>query len=463
MTMDKILNFFKKSKYRIFLIIYSLVLLIVVTVCLSLLWSYISRYEELKPEKAVRDILNSKDAEFWKDIVNERYVSRVTEFEDVETVVQKLDLSDISSDKLSFYKRVNEYTEDSAVYTLYYKNKELAVLKLKQAEKYSLGLVKWEFDTIYLSLNDEEANSVGINVTIPPEYSVSVNGVVVEEKYISEQRVEYSDVLDFEKGVEGVPFRVKYSVSGLFDLPEVEIKDKDGNIIPSNIHGYEYSVESKSSNKNEITVKCPSDYTLKLNGVEVPSSYITDNNCGYELLDEVKGFNGSVPAMVLYKVSGLYLSPDVKLYDKSGNEVEVDSVSDGNYEYLLQSDASTEALYKETVENFVKSYIKYTADGATNINANYNDVLSYILYGSTADNLIRGSYSGVIWNNTYNVKYNKLEVDNFIMYGDNAFSCYVDYDVLFTRYIYSSEKKGEFKLVFVKSGDTFKLSKLVIG
>lgn len=459
--MNKIVDFFKQSKYRLFLLLYSLVLVVVIVASLSVLWVYLSEYEDLKAEKVITSFLAETKDEYWEGLIEERYSLKTTEFENADTVINKLNLTDISSDKMLFYKSVKEYTADKPVYTLYFNNREFAKITLKPVKKYILGLVKWDIDEVELSLNDSEANSVAVNVAVPPGSVVKLNGITVGKKYISDERFEFEDILPFEKGVDGVPYRTKYTIKGLFDLPEVTVFDKDNNSLPVDIHGYDYSVGTKTTKKHDIKISCPDGYTAKINGILVDETYLVEKNTAHDFMSDVVGFSGQLPAMKLYEIKGFYTTPDVRVYDEEKKEVKLDQNTNGKYFFDFQSSESAKTDNIDLVSDFLKAYFKYTADGYTNIDANYSNVLSYVLGGSSAAKVIGESYNGVVWNNTYRVIYNKLEIDNFVMYGDTAFSCDVVYDTIFTCAGYEHPRVGAFKLVFVKSGNTYKLSKMI--
>lgn len=459
--MRSVLKFFKESKYRIFLLIYTLVLAILLVVFFVNFSKFLERYEELKPEKVITEFIDGKSSDYWDGLIEERYEQKVTVFENVDTVIDKLKLKDVDTSKLTFHKRIKDYTDEKPAYTVYYSNKELASVSLRAEEKYSFGLVKWAVDDVELTLNDGGVNSVAVGVTVPPEAIVKVNGVQLDEKYITEKKVVYDDVNEFEKEKEGVPYRVKYKVDKLFDLPEVKAFNADGSEAELSIKSYEYSLIHPNTDKKKVSVTVPTGYSVTLNGVKVDSKYMVKADIPHSLMVDVKGYNGEIPTLCEYVIEGLYVDPEIKVFDKEGKEVPLKTQDKNAFGYDIQADENAKNTHQGVVDSFIRAYFKYTADGSRNINANYNNLLSKALWGSSAYTVIQGSYNGVIWNDTHNITYNKLEYKNFVMHGNDCFSCEVEYDADFTLYIYNTHYAGTFKLVFVRDGNTFKLSKFL--
>ena len=461
--MRRILDFFKNSKYRVFLLIYSLAFVVVISVALSVLWTYLSKYEQYNPKVTIESFISESTPEYWYELLYNRYFGKTTAFENVNEVIEKLELNEVKAEDLTYYKSVKEYIDESPTYNIYYRNKELAVVKLKPVEEVFLGLCDWKVDNVDLSVKDEQANSVSVGITVPPETVVKVNGVSLSSSHITSSRVEYNNISEFEQGVEGVPYRVKYTVSGLFDMPEIKAYDKDNNELPVDIAQYEFFVGSESTLSQSVDIVAPKGYSVYLNNVKVSDTYIKNQEYGYELLGDVKGYSGSIPVMYSYSVKDLYLEPQIKVLDTEGKEVALKDKKDGTYVYDLQCDADAEKQHESLVIDFVKSYFNYTGNGWKNIAQNHEALLYYVLPGSSADTYIRGSYWGVYYNSTYNIKHNLLDASNFIVYDDSTFSCDLKYNTDFNLYNYNKHFEGSFKFVFVKQGEEFKLSKMVIN
>lgn len=461
--MKRIVQFFKNSRYRVFLLIYSLAFILVISTALTLLWTYLSKYEQYNPKVTIESFISETTPEYWSELVYNRYFGKITAFENTNEVIDKLELSEVRAEDLTYYKSVKEYTDESPSYNVYYKNKEFAVVKLKPVEEVFLGLCEWKVDSVDLSIKDDQANSVSVGITVPPETVVKVNGVSLTDSYITTNRVEYNNISEFEQGVEGVPYRVKYTVSGLFDMPEIKAFDKDNNELPVDIAQYDFFVGSESALRQSVDITAPKDYSVYLNNVKVSDKYITNQNSGYELLGDVKGYSGNIPVMYSYSVKNLYLEPQIKVLDTEGKEVALKEKKDGTYVYDLQCDPEAEKKHEPLVIDFVKSYFNYTGNGWKNIAENHANLLYYVLPGSAADTYIRGSYWGVYYNDVYNIKHNLLDASNFIVYDDSTFSCDLVYNTDFNLYSYNKHYEGSFKLVFVKQGEEFKLSKMVIN
>lgn len=458
--MGKIRAFFKKSRFRSFLVIYSLVLLVLVGVSLFVFSLYLKVYEANLPQKVLDKFFEEADERYWHSLLLERFDSKVGEFEDKENVIEKLGLSEVDSEDLSCHKNIKEYTEETPVYTLRYKGREFAELRLKSEESDSFGVKKWKVDTVKLSFDDSLANDVKVTVTAPPEWSVTLNGKTLGKDRVTESRVDYPNISEFEQGMEGIPYRIRYTVDGLFDVPEIKVFGEDGAEELVDIDGYDYYAGSESALTKSISAVICDKYTLLVNGVPADKKYVVETGLPYTFLDGMDSYGVEYPNMVKYKISGFFFDPEVKAVDASGRELElVDDGSESPY-FELELDENREREYASLAEEFVRAYIKYTADGRDNLQENHERVLSYTAYGSEADTVIRQSYYGVYWNNAYKVTYNELELYDFISYGDRAFSCKAKYDTVFSYYGIRSPKVGVFRMLFVNTGGAFKVVRL---
>jgi len=444
------------------ILVYVIILCVAGVKFLSFLWDYLSQYEQLKPENTVVDFINNSTSEYWTEKLKERYSQKTTEFENVESIISKLGLGNVTPDKLTYYKNVKEYSEESPAYIICYDRKSFALLKLRVDEEYGTGLKSWCVDSVELSLLDDEANCVEITVTVPHDAVVKINDVNVPKDYVVEEKIKYPGITIFEADNDAIPYRVKYKISGLFDLPKVSVFDSKGKELSQNVKGYDYSCVESINFANKAVLSVPKGYTVEINGVKAGNEYISAENLGYDILDEVKGYNGQIPNICRYVIEGLYFKPEISVFDEKGKIVPVKEINDEDHIYDFSVDGTLKETQSAYVCDFVKAYFKYVGEGGSdNLKANFEDVLGYTLYGSTADKVIRGSYIGVEWNSFFYVSFNKLEAGDFRSHGEDCFSCEVEYDADFDRWDRNEHYKGVFKLVFVKYGEKFLLSKMV--
>lgn len=458
----KVFNYIKASRYRIFLVIYTASLLVLMTVGIIVFNGFASKYDEHMPENTVNAFMRERDGSYWYKLVYNRYSSKTTSFESANDVIRKLGYEGIDTGKLTYHKRVSDYEKSAPAYTVYYEGKEFATVKLRSNKKVMLGLNEWQVDTVTLSMNDSEANSVSVSVTCPPETKISVNGIELGKQYIKESRVDYPNVSEFEKGLDGIPYRVKYIIDGLFDIPTVKAADENGKELALDIDNYDFSVGRTSDVGKNIKVNIPAMYKLTVNGKNVGAEYITDDSASYALLDGVTGYKGSKPAVYTYDIGSLMLEPEIKVQDENGKDVACYRKENGVYHYGLQSSDEVKAKREDRVIDFTKCYLYYISQGAYNTQANFASLNAYLLQGSSAATIMKQGINGISWNSRYSVEYNKLEVDNFVEYGDGCFSCTVTYDTDFVHGNINKKEAAKLMLVFVKSGNQYLVSKFEI-
>lgn len=118
---------------------------------------------------------------------------------------------------------------------------------------------------------------------------------------------------------------------------------------------------------------------------------------------------------------------------------------------------------------FVENYIKYYTDGSRSIAANFQGlILPYLQPGSEAYNYLSKVYSSLAWTAKCTVHEKDIKTYNYQQWGENCFSCNVDFSLSF----YSPNSGQEthenvegWKLYFVNttgSENGWKIAKIIL-
>ncbi len=359
-----------------------------------------------------------------------------------EKYVEKNDLhySDINPYELSKNELVCTKYAVAELYTppsvaVEYEGAELVpVIK----SDYSYVFMPWEADSV--------------EVKAPSNANVAVNGYLLTSEYIVDSK-QYSDVLDEEKGAEGLPCEVTYRLDGMFTTPEVKA-DLDGIVLECTKGDHGYGFAYPVSAKYVAIVSVPSSAELFFGDNKVDTSRITAENVAIERFAGLEGYIGTLPTVTMYKLDGLYLKPSFSASDANGVlDLSYEHFTGRNCEYEFAR-VSNEAHDTENLLTLLKLYVKYTAYGNQETQQNYNALLPYVISGSPVAKILRESVESVKWNSAMtDIKYNDMGARNFVDYGENCYTCELYCDVMLSRWNNQRHYVSTWDVICVKTAD----------
>lgn len=442
----------ERSIFKIGFALYLVILAVLISVGLAVFYRFMDAYENSRPERQVEKLLDGKGPE-W---VDELLAGCATEFEDAGTIRSTLFDKGVS-DSFSFRKRVGEYSAETPVYTVDAGGVSFARVELCGARDGSFGFTQWEVKSVTAALDMESAGK--IKITAPSDAAVSVNGIVLDEEYITEARVEYPGVGAFEAGVETTPHRKTYTVDGLMLTPEIEVT-RDGRPVEmteSERGSYVYGKAPEFTAFAEAAA--PSDASVYINGILLTADHLTGESVPYSLLDDAMGYASPMADRVVYRVEGLSKAPTVEARSQDGRTLPVEYTDGGRVVFDYPASDVTAAECSGWTEEFVRAYISFTAQGYVNTDANFRALAgAYLMNGSAAYDYMLAFKEGVKWNNPYDVTYRSLKLEDFIPYGDNCFSCRASFDVTFSTYGIENRYSGRLRLLAVRASDGWRIA-----
>ena len=136
---------------------------------------------------------------------------------------------------------------------------------LKEAEKNSRGWEMYEEGTFEVYYTTD-----ALTIIVPTGYSVSVNGVSLEDKYVTERDIPSADADQLPKGVTGFTY-TKYEVKGLLSDPDIRVTGTDGRIAEVNYededkayHTYPLFDETLEREQKDYVIEAMSKYALMM-------------------------------------------------------------------------------------------------------------------------------------------------------------------------------------------------------
>jgi len=178
--------------------------------------------------------------------------------------------------------------------------------------------------------------------------------------------------------------------------------------------------------KNEMTITAPSVAEVKLNGVKISDSYITQKDIKFDIVKNVEAFV-KTPTNVIYKVSGLMAQPKITV-SINGAELEV-TVDSNTCTVMYPTDAALLEAQKPTIHTIIEEIGKFF------INRGSLTTLNKYLIGN-ANNTMK--YMQGVWaysyGKTYTYEFRNEKISNLIKYSDDCFSCSI-YSDLYVKWV----------------------------
>lgn len=287
--------------------------------------------------------------------------------------------------------------------------------------------------TLKYAYPDSRLSSV--TLIVPSEASVYVNGKPASEDYITERGIAYSGLNDWNAAAEHIPTRVRYDFTGLitditwnvYIAEGVELTPADSDEAMK-VYMYEYPQELLMTAK----INAPVGSVVKVNGIELTDSQITDKSAVCAEIASIASFIKNPANACLYELAGLFAEPKVEIISPDGVPLDVVISDDGTYSYERSESQELKDAHEKYVEGFVDNYIKYYTDGNRSIAANFQGlILPYLQPGSEAYNYLSKVYSSLAWTAKCTVHEKAIKTYNYQQWGENCFSCSVDFSLSF--------------------------------
>ncbi|MGN0317591.1 MAG: hypothetical protein ACI4E1_06575 [Lachnospira sp.] len=214
----------KISKFIIFLLIYSLVICIAITVGLLALHSLLKDYEAGMPAKTMDEVMENFREDNLFDFLSGLSVD-CSEFDNTEIVYEYM-LDKVSNNDVYYRKKGGEYAEDSPVYDVYAGDTVIAKVSLAELKKNKHNFTEWKLGEVAVSeyLPDEK-----VEITVPKGSSLYFNDVCVSSDYIVEDNLAIDACENIAEYV-SVPYNTVYSVDGMIKQPDIKVIFNDNEL-----------------------------------------------------------------------------------------------------------------------------------------------------------------------------------------------------------------------------------------
>ncbi len=295
------------------------------------------------------------------------------------------------------------------------------------------------------------------NITVPYGSTVSVNGITLSGKYISETGLKYPFLTRFEEDKDGLTRALTYRISGLFNEPEISVS-YNGTVLESADGGRKYRLPDELT--DTYTVLAPQGAVVKVNGVVLGSAEVSKKKAEFPILKDLTSYAKDRPYLVEYTVSGLLSTPKVTASDAEGNVIFPDASAskDKHIIFSVSSSVSPPDKDKTPLGSFIKAYVKYIYSGSSGQTANYNSVTEMTPAKSLSLTKLKSEYKKLYSADVHKkIKYGDITYSDYKVYCKNTYSCTVTLPFTAALDGNTVEKQITLELLYINSGKNIKI------
>ena len=428
----------KKSRFYHGLFLAVFIALVIIGAGLTVFWKYMDSYEKSRPENLMDIFIADTNYQHWEEGVKLALTNRVTYFESEDEVLNEVLIPALQKDEFSYRKKAGEYTEDAPVYSIRLGAVELGRVELTAAGSAGFGFDLWKISDLTLLDSFFDAYENSLSITASQNALVRINGLDISESYLVPSEVKYA---------------LTYNIDSLYADVEVEVWSESGEKLePYFAQNGQYLYPIELPELMYMTITAPSDATVYVGGLEVDRSMVGDTDATGKYFGDVLDVAQSIPQLVTYDYEGLASAgAKASAKDAQGRELSLRTMPDGELLFTGPYSLQMEEELTDTVESFIRAYVNYTSNTNGNITTNFSTLSQLMLSGSELYERIKGSQDAMIWVNGATVEYNSLDIRNFTAFGDDCFTCEVEFDITNKTHYETRQTKGNYELTFVLS------------
>lgn len=176
-----------------------------------------------------------------------------------------------------------------------------------------------------------------------------------------------------------------------------------------------------------VSVTVPSEFAVLVNGKQLDSGYITQEDIHYPVLEAFYD-DYTLPAMVTYQAGAMLGSVETVVLDGAGERVVFEEDMDVNQ--LLNNCTEQEVKRLQSFgDAFLERYVAFTGSAHKSSEVNYAKLLGYVVNGSDLHNRMRMALDGLGWAQSNGDKLISITYNQFVNIGDGRYMCDATYEV----------------------------------
>ena len=443
-----------RRNWRTFLVIYSLLFLAAGAFGCWVLFRYCESYEASLPEHVMDDFMASATEDQWYAYIRGGTKLPDSDFEDIGAIFDAYYDAAIRGQKLSYWKKPDEFTDETPVYKVRGGGMDLAVVRLAPKGVHAAGFGRelWQVNAVESVLALDHLESVTVEIDAPRGDPVYLNGVPVGEKYLTGEAAPAPGMIELESRFSVVPSFARYRVDM---YGEITVTDKDGRALAPirSDDGKSVRFVAPEDEFYSFTVRAPENVTVTVSGAALNADDAVKTEPG--ILAGLDAYAGSAAYRTLtYSFDGLYTRPEITA-EMNGKTLTPLINEKGELIFFPAQDDALAEKMRPVAEQFFQSYIDYS--GKAYNAGRHNALLNRILPDSELYSYVRDSRDAMIWASATEVHYDELTFADFFPVGDDCFTCTIRYKADFEAKSwyqqYSYDLQNAYEMAFVRSGN----------
>lgn len=223
--------------YTFFLVLYGLLIIVAACYGLLMVWTYAEEYEYTRPHHALDSYMEMINRDRWDDAMAEAVAAMPHETQSDEEI--KAFIQDKLSSGITAVRKGGG--ADTSVYSLRCNGREIGTVTINEDTSYRSridttqkpwSLLQWRLYPWKVAGETFDFNALynSVEVTVPSDYQVFVNGVRLGEEYIVERNIPFDNYQKiYYQFRSSLPTKVRYRFDHVIGEAKTEIRDADGN------------------------------------------------------------------------------------------------------------------------------------------------------------------------------------------------------------------------------------------
>ncbi len=217
--------------YGVFLFLYAALIIAAGAIGLRLVWLYAEEYEAARPNHALDAYVDDLNGNLWNDGVAAAVAAMPHEAQSDDEI--KAFVQDHLRSGVTAVRKGGANNSDSSVtYSLRCEGGEIGTVTITEDSSY---LDKVNFDMLPWKVESDSFNFdsfySGVEIVVPAEYSVWLNGMQLGSEYIVDDDIHYDVFEDYYRYWDYLPKKVKYRYDRAIGDVSFEVRNEAGDVV----------------------------------------------------------------------------------------------------------------------------------------------------------------------------------------------------------------------------------------
>ncbi len=360
------------------------------------------------PDAVMAQMLESMDRSSLRAEYVRLCPPEVSEFENAAEVAGHIFDAAASHGSFAFRPVPGTESSDSQDYIISCGDADLLTAGLRYSDGSWSGTLR--------GLDALSADARTLEILVPEDASLTLNGKAVGAEYIGQRDLVYPDMTELELRFDAPPHRVLYRIPGIYETAAVEA-ERPGGLTLLYADGIRWEYTTPDAAGRAFCVTVPGEASVTVSGALLTGTELADVR-PYATRLEIPGeLQGLLPSFSVYAAGGLYTQPEISAVMPDGTILEPTVGSDGSITFALPG---SQALYDDChsrVEEFLRALCEYGAG-----HTQYGPT-AYAVPGSGISSYMQHAVASLYWTRGVTVRYQEISSGDYVALGDDAFIC----------------------------------------